>query len=208
MKLPDLRFWKRWSKKDEKRCTYADHSTKLGKVWHFLAHDDSWESLLVDAVLIIVIGKFILVPLLGFGLGTSFPLVGVVSNSMNHYGMDFDEWWEEKGEWYELKNITKEQFREFYRCDGFGKGDGFAVKGVKIEELEVGDIIVYEAYQKNPIIHRIIAIEEAYVVTKGDANPGQLTFETHVSSDKIYGKTVVWVPFIGWPTAIVTSITG
>ena len=200
--------WKFWKKKDEKKCTYNDHKTWYGKAWHFLAHEDSWASLLADAVIIFVLGKFVILPLFGLAMGTGFPLVAVVSSSMDHEGLDFDEWWEERGQWYDANGITKEQFKEFYKSDGFKKGDAFVVKGIPLNELRVGDIIVYTAGQKNPIIHRVIDIKSDYVVTKGDANAGLLSFERKVSEEQVQGNTVLWFPFIGWPKAIITSAIG
>src|SRR3990172_2913561 len=119
------------SKKKEEHG-YEKHKTKLGKAWHFIAHDESWLSFLVDAILVIVLGKFVILPVIGLVLGTSFPLVAVVSSSMDH-NAGFDEWWQEQKEWYESNNITKEQFLTFPYTNGFNKGDVFVVKGLQLE---------------------------------------------------------------------------
>ena len=189
--------WRHWFKKKEHHG-YEAHPSALGKAWHFLAHEDSLLSFVADAILVIIIGKFIVLPALGFALGTSFPLVAVVSGSMEHHGT-FDEWWAQQGTWYEKNNITKEEFSKFPYYNGFNKGDVFAVKGVPFDELEVGDVIVYLIPgRRDPIIHRIVDVEENFVITKGDANAGQLDFELAVSAEQIQGVATVRIPLIGW----------
>src|SRR3989344_288613 len=54
------------------------------KIWWFIWKDDSFASLLVNILLAIVIIKYLLYPGLGLALGTSFPVVAVVSCSMQH----------------------------------------------------------------------------------------------------------------------------
>jgi len=206
MKLPKI-----FKAKEKKpKCTYADHPTWYGKVWHFLAHEDSWASFIVDALLVVLIGKFLLFPALGFALGTNYPIVAVVSSSMEHHGTDFDSWWAENGAWYENHNITKEQFENFYKPNGFNRGDAFIVKGVSAEEIKVGDIIVYNVpYRADPIIHRVVEIrkdDNSFVFsTKGDANYDQIFFEKNISYDQVAGKAVLWLPWLGWPKTILVG---
>jgi hypothetical protein len=173
------------------------------KVWHFLAHEDSWASFFVDAILIILIAKFIIFPGIGFALHTEYPVVAVISHSMDHHGQDFDSWWIQNKDQYEDYEITKAEFEEFYKQDGFKKGDLFVVVGKPTEELNVGDVIVYNSGRGgNPIIHRIVSKTEVdgeiIFETKGDANLGQLDFEKNIKIDRIYGKAVFWAPKIGW----------
>jgi len=54
------------------------------KTWHFIWEDDSVLSWVVNVVLAFVLIKFIVYPGLGFMLGTSHPIVAVVSGSMEH----------------------------------------------------------------------------------------------------------------------------
>jgi signal peptidase I len=173
-----------------------------------LAHEDSWLSFLVDAILVILIGKFLILPGLGLALGTDYPLVAVVSSSMDHHGQSFDAWWSENGAWYESHNITKEKFEIFYKYNGFKKGDAFVVKGVAADKLKVGDIIVYSVEERvDPIIHRIVSInKDNTFVTKGDANSAQFPFELSVETSQIQGKTVQWIPYFGWLKAGMTDI--
>jgi signal peptidase I len=177
---------------------YEKHPTILGKVWHFLVHEDSAASFIVDAVLVLIIGKFVVLPLLGLMLGTSFPLVAVVSGSMEHDG-SFNQWWFQQQSWYADNNITKEQFMQFPQHDGFNKGDVFIVKGAAFENINVGDIIVYSLPGKaDPIIHRVIARTNDTLVTKGDANNGQLSFELSITKEQVRGLAKYKIPYIGW----------
>ena len=69
------------------------------------------------------------------------------------------------------------------------KGDLVFIKGVEgKEEIEIGDIVVYQ----NPqgfTIHRVVEFKDGQVVTKGDANN---TEDTPVAWRDIIGKTVEW----------------
>jgi signal peptidase I len=55
-----------------------------GKLWYFLWHEDSIESWTINIILAFIIIKFLVYPALGFTLGTSHPIVAVVSGSMEH----------------------------------------------------------------------------------------------------------------------------
>lgn len=203
-----------FEKKEKKqKCTYADHPTWYGKVWHFLAHEDSWASFIVDAILVVLIGKFLIYPAIGFALGTSYPVVAVVSSSMDHHRMDFDSWWEANGAWYEEHNITKEQFENFYKPNGFSMGDAFVVRNVPANGIKVGDIIVYSVPQRrDPIIHRVIKInktDDKFIFsTKGDANFDQIIFEKDITQNQIHGKVIAWAPWLGWPKVALMKLTG
>lgn len=94
----------------------------------------------------------------------------------------------------------------------FYKGDLLIIKGTNFKDLKEGDVIVYdlknaesnqclrwkkETDRENiPIVHRIIAKRENYVITKGDNNPGPDPCE--VNPDEIKGKMVLIVPKIGY----------
>lgn len=172
---------------------------KAKKVWNFLVHEDSWASFFVDLVIIVIFAKFILYPGIGMAMGNSYPLVAVVSSSMDHHNQDFDTWWQNKGEFYKEHNITKEEFRSFYLADGFKKGDVLVIKGRPPDELEQGDIIVFhEESRPNPIIHRIVGVEDHTYETKGDANSHQLGFENNVKYQEVEGEAVLMIPKIGW----------
>ena len=67
----------------------------LKKTWNFLWKSDSVWSWLVSFVLAFIIVKFLIYPGLGLILGTGFPIVAVVSGSMEHGNNDFSAWWED-----------------------------------------------------------------------------------------------------------------
>jgi signal peptidase I len=179
--------------------------TIIKKTWNFLIKEDSAASFIVDAILIVLIGKFILYPILGMIFSTAFPVVAVVSSSMDHQGLTFDDWWTQNQEQYQEFNITKAQFESFYLEKGFNKGDIFIVKGTDFNELEIGDIIVYRIPgQKDPIIHRIVLVEDT-IQTKGDANPQQIHFEKSIQENQIYGKAILRIPYLGWAKVLLVE---
>ena len=134
----------------------------IKKGWNWIWNSDSLLSWVAALVLIFVFVKLIFFPGLSFILGTSLPLAGVESSSMDHQivndglgryllcgeiynknnkigHVDFDEYWEICGEWYEENDITKEQFKGFSLKNGFAKGDIIVVWGRFVPKI--GDII-------------------------------------------------------------------
>ena len=177
-------------------------SLKLKKIWHFIWYEDSLASWLVNLVLAFILVKFIIYPGFGLLLGTKFPIVAVVSSSMEHNGLNFDRWWEERREWYESKNFKKEKFRWYPFHSGFNKGDIMILKGLEPKDIKIGDVVVYESSNyKNPIIHRVVEIkgnEDLKFVTKGDNNfdvDNSLVTEEQI---KRTGKAVMRIPLLGW----------
>lgn len=167
----------------------------LSKFWKFL-QEDSWQSLLVSLVLLVIIIRFILFPLLSFVTGSPLPLVVIESCSLYHDD-DFDSWWTNGGEWYEDQGISKEEFREFNFNSGLNKGDIIFVWGRS--EPDVGDIIIFNAGKQHPIIHRIV--DENPLTTKGDnwlTNSDSADFEKDIPEESIIGKATLRVPFAGW----------
>lgn len=188
----------------------------LGKAWKFVWEDDSIWSWIVNIVLAFVLIKFIVYPGLGFALGTSYPIVAVVSSSMEH-NTGFDEWWQNAGRWYAAKNITKDAFEGFPMKNGFSKGDIMVLKGVKPKELKEGDILVFISHTKrpkqDPIIHRVVNVWQEngiyYIQTKGDnpktnrdsidaCNPEGCVDETRITEQQMIGKAVFRVPLLGY----------
>ncbi len=169
------------------------------KTWYFIWHDDSLASWIVNIVLAFVIVKFLIYPGLGLVLDTDFPIVAVISSSMEHKG-NFNEWWENSKGFYEKQGITKEQFKDFTLNNGFNKGDIMILYSK--DYLELGDIIVFQGSEVEPIIHRIIKIHDDNTYqTKGDnyqTNPESRPDEKSIPKGKIYGKAVIRVPFLGW----------
>ena len=190
--------------------------TALGKVWYFIWEDDSALSWIVNIILAIILIKFVVYPGLGLALGTQFPIVAVVSDSMEHNnypqskGLSFNEWWKNHAEFYDSKNISYSEFREFPFKNGFNKGDLMILKKAEPSKIEKGDIIVFSGWRSDPIIHRVVEIEkqDGYYIfgTKGDNNPRQIAptagcsicDETSIHQNQIYGKAVLRVPYLGW----------
>jgi len=179
----------------------------LKKFWNFLWHDDSLFSLTLSAIFIILFGKFVLFPILGALLGTSLPIVAVVSNSMEH-NTDFETWWSENIEDYEKFEIEKAEFEKYYLKNGFNKGDVIVLKGIVFEEINRGDIIVFQSKGHEPIIHRVTELREESIGTKGDNNSQQITFEKYITSDEIIGKAIFKVPLLGWVKVIFMEVLG
>jgi len=124
---------------------------------------------------------------------------------------NFNNWWERHDDKYSEYEITKNQFEDFTLKNGFNKGDIlFAVKATP-EELKIGDIILFDAGQSNPIIHRIIEIKnengEYIFSTIGDNNWQSFELgnnpynidEINIKENQLIGKAVFkLVPFVGW----------
>jgi hypothetical protein len=184
------------------------------KLWWFLWEDNSIWSWLANIVLAFVLIKFVIYPVLGLLLGTGYPIVAVVSSSMEHDG-SFDEWWNtdrccldssctkrvSPREIYAGFGITEEQFRDFSFKNGFDKGDIMILRGPG--GAEVGDILVFWTDSRTePIIHRIVqqkGVANAPVFkTKGDHNCASAGFEQSISKDRFIGKAAIRIPFLGW----------
>ncbi len=166
-----------------------DFKKTLKKIWYFIWEDNSIWSWLVNIVLAIVIIKFIVYPLLGLALGTSFPIVAVVSGSMEHDD-EFDAFWNENEDFYQKYNITKEDFLNFKFKNGFNKGDIMILTRANPEKIKVGHILVFQGNTKDPIIHRVInkwkEDEAYYITTKGDHNNDLLPIERKIPEDTMY----------------------
>ena len=115
----------------------------------------------------------------------------------------FDSWWMRHEKKYEPYIINNLDFQNFPFHKGFNKGDILLITKAVPEKLKVGDIIIFEAGQNNPIIHRIINISKEdnkyFFSTIGDNNNGQLNVEQKINSEQLIGKaSIKIVPFIGW----------
>lgn len=177
----------------------------LKKTWWFIWEEDSLLSWIVNIILAFVLIKFIVYPGLGFLLGTSYPIVAVVSGSMEHDG-SFDDWWGVHENWYTRNDISKEQFSGFSFKNGFDKGDIMILHGKDAIDVEVGDVMVFKSNRPDPIIHRVVEkwdMDEVYYFrTKGDHNPDSIKSssldETNINEDKLLGKAVVRIPLLGY----------
>lgn len=184
------------------------------KLWWFLWEDNSIWSWVANILIAFVLIKFIIYPGLGALLGTGFPIVAVVSSSMEH-DRSFDEWWVSgqgsdafcKGkapeqQLYANYGMSPDDFKSYPFTNGFDKGDIMILRGP--EELAIGDILVFWADGKNePIIHRIVRVRQLadnskVFTTKGDHNCGSAGFEQSITKDRMIGKAVFRIPLLGW----------
>jgi signal peptidase I len=180
-------------------------------LWWFIWEDDSWASWLVNIVLAFIIVKFIIYPGLGFLLGTDLPIVAVVSGSMEHNGLGFDEWWDANNAWYRDNGILKEDMKSYRFKNGFNKGDIIVLTGVKPDKLKKGTVVVYATKRyKYPIIHRVVnswnVDGKYYFETKGDNNHQQ--DPEPVSETQLLGKAWFKIPYLGWIKLIFTKLIG
>ncbi|MEM4336547.1 MAG: signal peptidase I [Candidatus Woesearchaeota archaeon] len=177
----------------------------LKDIWHFIWVEDSFASWVVNIILAFVLIKFVVYPTMGLIFGTKFPIVAVVSSSMEH-DQKFDVWWGIHEKFYLEKNITKEQFSNFRFKNGFNKGDLMVLFGSTAEKIKVGDVIVYKAGKPDPIIHRVVQKNKKdnliIFQTKGDRNLAQIKEswldETYIPENQVIGKAVLRIPYLGW----------
>jgi hypothetical protein len=180
------------------------------KFWYLLWKDNSFKGWLLSLIFIFVFIKFIFFPLLSLATGTALPLAIVESCSMYHSGnifSNFDIWWTNHETKYGNLGINESQFSQFWFKNGFSKGDILFITGVKPQNVKIGDIIIFQAGQQNPIIHRVINITQTdgvyYFSTEGDNNNGQLTFENNINQNDIIGRATFRIaPYIGWAKLI------
>ena len=168
----------------------------LKKLWYYLWHDDSIVGWVVTVIISFIFVKYIFLPGLGLLLGTPFPVVAVVSSSMEHNGQGFDAWWAQNAEFYQEQGITKEQFKDAKFTNGFNKGDVMVL--YRVSTPKVGDVIVFQGNAAYPIIHRVIQITPEGITTKGDNNPMSRADEKNIATDRVYGKAVCRLPLLGW----------
>lgn len=116
------------------------------------------------------------------------------------------------------------------------RGDLIVVKGQEFQDIEVGNIIIYQTdYTGVPIIHRVIAKDQNTLETKGDNNVNQVKFcvtengayptsntcpssaelvnvETNIAQDQVLGTAFFVIPQVGQlkliPTCIYLEATG
>ncbi|MBI2667122.1 hypothetical protein HYX13_05925 [Candidatus Woesearchaeota archaeon] len=187
--------------------------------WRFFWYDDSVASWLVNVIVAFAVIKFLVYPGLGLLLGTPFPIVAVVSESMEHapeneilcgqqftaFQESFDNYWKVCGEWYETRGIEKEEFQKFPFKNGFDKGDVIILWRAN-SNVHLGDILVFQGDKPQPIIHRVVKITEEnsgkrYYQTKGDHNSESIDSgvgEMHITQERVYGKGVLRIPYLGW----------
>ena len=197
------------------------------KLSYFLWKDTSIWSWIANILIAFVVIRYIFYPVMGILLGTSYPVVAVVSESMEHglhndilcgqsfdeFHESFDNYWEICGSWYEQRGITREQFEQFPFKNGFNKGDVIFLWRANRNNLNIGDVLVFQANKNQPIIHRLIDIsndnEKIFYQTKGDHNSRSIDSgleETHISEERVYGQALFRIPYLGWVKILVVDI--
>ncbi len=191
----------------------GDNINFFKKSWDFLWNDESIVGWLVSLVVIFLFIKFVFFPGLSFVLNTNLPLVVVESESMSHHAFifgEFDSWWEDNNQWYGSRNINKADAKKWSLKSGLEKGDIAVVVGYGDSDPKIGDVIVFNADQRHPIIHRVVDIKSVNGVnvfsTKGDNNPDQLSIDKNITHDKIIGRAVIKIPKFGWIKLIFVGI--
>jgi len=176
------------------------------KFWFLLWKDDSIKGWIFSLVFLFIFIKLIFFPILSLATGTYLPLAIVESCSMYHQGnlfSNFTAWYDRHSEKYAKFTINELDFREFPLKNGFNKGDILFIVKAKPDKLKEGDVIIFNANQRNPIIHRIVDVKEIdnkrVFSTIGDNNNGQLSFENRITEDMLVGKAAFKLaPYLGW----------
>lgn len=195
-----------------------DLKTSAKKLWNFIWYDDSWESWVLNVILAFVIVKYFFYPSLGFLLGTGYPIVAVVSGSMEHHGA-FSTWWEtecrrdvlsgeiiKQKDLYSKFSINQDEFPNFRFKNGFNRGDIMILSSPK--QFKIGDVLVFNAdHAYDPVIHRVVSVNEKFFKTKGDANCMIANFEENVPRERALGKAVLRIPLLGWVKILFVEIT-
>jgi signal peptidase I len=176
------------------------------KFWFLLWKDYSFKGWAFSIIFLFIFIKFIFFPALGLATGTSLPLAIVESCSMYHQGnllSNFDSWWQRHENKYSEFTINELDFQDFSLKNGFNKGDILLIVKADPKKLKVGNIIIFNAGQTNPVIHRIVNITDTkdgkIFSTIGDNNNGQLSFESGITENMLVGKAVFKLaPYFGW----------
>jgi signal peptidase I len=139
---------------------------------------------------------------------SSYEICGTVFSSKQKVDLDF--FWSTCGAWYVQNNITKSDFSSMSFRNGFNKGDIMILFGTEPGEIKIGDIIVFNGYRQEPIIHRVMKISESggkYIFqTKGDHNKQSYSFEQGISEGDYIGRAVIRIPFLGYVKIIAVDI--
>ncbi|QQG38453.1 MAG: signal peptidase I [Candidatus Woesearchaeota archaeon] len=185
-------------------------TSALRKIWYFIWKDDSIWSWIVNIILAFLIVYFIIYPGLGLLFDTKLPVVAVVSGSMEHSRIPFDDWWDKNSDFYIKNNFTKQQFENLKFKNGFNKGDIMLLFGTAPEKIKIGDVIVFNGNYRDPVIHRVVKINkvnnEYLFTTKGDNVDRIQSFEEKIQEKDLLGRAVLRIPYLGWVKIVFTSL--
>lgn len=153
---------------------------------------------LILGILTILILIFIKI-ILPLSTGVAAPLVIFESCSMSHNQKGFSEIFESQV--YSDNSITLSDSQNWNFQNGINKGDVIFITSPK--NIEVGDIILFNAGNRFPLLHRVVSLDP--IMTKGDnpkTNSLQLPHEKNIPEDQIIGKASLRIPLIGWSKLI------
>ena len=144
---------------------------------------------------------------LSYGLNTEFPVVAVVSSSMEHDNPEATYY-----PFMQTKGYPQADLQKFSFASGMRKGDIAVIKGVPFEKLKVGDVIVYVVPGKEPIIHRVVEVNSEGLITKGDNN-GAIDQASGgiapvIKPENVKGKAIARAPMLGYVKLTYMKITG
>lgn len=157
-------------------------------------------------ILMAILLYFVIQISLTVATGVDNPISVVISGSMDHHGMAFDEWWDEKSDEYLPFDISETEFAAFPYTDGFERGDILFVTGVNTDDVVVGDVIVFSRDSDQiPVVHRVVDIFEydgaRYFLTKGDFNTIADNYHSGsilgIEESRVIGKVSHIVPNVG-----------
>jgi len=213
-------------KKQKKKS--KEEKNPIKKFWNFIWYDDSLLSYILNLLVAFIFIKFIFFPSVGFILNNDYPVVAIVSGSMQHKivehricdkyvlkttteNLNFDSWWNYCGEYYEKSfNLTKKDLNEFEYSNGLNIGDVMVLYGKNPKDIEVGEVLIFEPQNKiffknfGPVIHRVVKKWKDengkwHFQTKGDFNPKSgKNFEDNIIEDKVIGVPILRVPYLGY----------
>jgi hypothetical protein len=141
-----------------------------------------------------------------------FEICGNVFDKRMYF--DNQKYWDNCGKFYEARNITIDEFNNYVLHRGFNKGDIIVLRGTSFDELQVGEILVYQSKLAYPVIHRVVAKNDV-IETKGDHNSDQILVpninEKYITKDQIIGKAWFRIPYLGyvkiWFTQLLQCVT-
>ncbi|MFW6286155.1 MAG: signal peptidase I [Nanoarchaeota archaeon] len=222
-------------KKTKTNQTQNKYLIQIKKIWNFIWHDDSFLSYVLNFALAFLFIKYLFFPGIGLVLNNDFPIVAIVSGSMEHKisnyqicdkrsidvrnkNINYNQWWKYCGDYYTQNyDINKTQFKEFKYSNGLNIGDVMILYGKKPEDIKVGEVLVFipedKSFfeQKGPVIHRVTKKwqdenNKYFFETKGDHNPKAFTyFEKNISQEDVIGVAVFRIPYIGYAKIILVN---
>lgn len=198
--------------------------SSIQKYWSLVK--EKWESIfpegtargwIGEVLIAFIVIKFLVYPALGLIFGTTYPIVAVVSGSMEHDG-NFDNWWGFQEHLYSPLEISKEKFQTFPFKNGFNTGDIMILWGKDPNKIKQGDILVFWGDRSDPIIHRVVNVWQEdgkiYTYTKGDHNQGSHPYETKIPVERMVGYdkyekasvAVLRIPYLGYVKILFVKI--